>query len=241
MRIPVRQLPVHVVAFRLLVASSLTVRRLVPLVLILVATWQSPSLARKWTSRTGGFSVEAELVDVRDGSAVSKKVSGEGELTFDLRRGLFAASKMKVRVTVHEGAVRVEVPIQVSYELVSEEEARQKAEADKLAKEGAKMLKELNRSVTLANLPELIQDLESDDIRKASAARVGRIGQRMMYIVLVSRSPHGTSASGHSSCLTRISRSASSSNWLCSTSNSSRFRSRSASRTMVRASNVGNG
>lgn len=110
----------------------------------------------------------AALVDGKPQVAIS----GEGELTFDLRRGLFAASKMKVRVTVHEGAVRVEVPIQVSYELVSEEEeARQKAESDKLAKEGAEMLKELNRPVTLADLPELIQDLESGDIRKASAAQ----------------------------------------------------------------------
>lgn len=110
----------------------------------------------------------AALVDGKPQVAMS----GEGELTFDLRRGIFASSKMKVRVTVHEGAVRVEVPIQVSYELVSEEEeARQKAESDKLAKEGAEMVKELNRPVTLANLPELIQDLESADIRKASAAR----------------------------------------------------------------------
>ena len=110
----------------------------------------------------------AALVDGKPQVAMS----GEGELTFDLRRGLFASSKMKIRVTVHEGAVRVEVPIQVSYELVSEEEeARQKAESDRLAKEGAEMVKELNQPVTLANLPELVQDLASGDIRKANVAR----------------------------------------------------------------------
>ena len=110
----------------------------------------------------------AALVDGKPQVAIS----GEGELTFDLRRGLFASSKMKVRVTVHEGAVRVEVPIQVSYELVSEEEeARQKAESDKVAKETAEMVNEMSRPVTLANLPELIQDLQSDEIRKASAAQ----------------------------------------------------------------------
>ena len=75
-RIPVSQLSIHVVAFRLLLGSGPTMRRLVPLVLILVAMLQSPSLARKWTSRSGGFSVEAELVDVRDGTAVLKKEDG---------------------------------------------------------------------------------------------------------------------------------------------------------------------
>jgi hypothetical protein len=110
----------------------------------------------------------AALVDGKPQIAVS----GEGELTFDLRRGLFASSKIKVRLAVHEGAVRVEMPIEVSYRLVSEEEeAQQKAEADKLAKEGAEMVKELTRPVTPANLPEVMQDLQSDDIRKASTAR----------------------------------------------------------------------
>lgn len=110
----------------------------------------------------------AALVDGKPQVAIS----AEGVLTFDLRRGLFASSVMKVRVAVHEGAVRVEVPIQVSYQLVSEEEeAQQKAAADKLAKESAEMVKEMNRPVTIADLPELIEDLQSADIRKATAAR----------------------------------------------------------------------
>lgn len=39
-------------------------RRLLVVVLMLVAGAEGPALARKWTSRPGGFSVEAELVDV---------------------------------------------------------------------------------------------------------------------------------------------------------------------------------
>jgi len=79
---------------------------------------------------------------------------------------------MTIRVTVHEGAVRVEAPIQVAYQLVSEEEeAQQKADSARLAKEGAELVKEKNRPVTVAELPDLIQDLQSDETRKASTAR----------------------------------------------------------------------
>jgi len=110
----------------------------------------------------------AALVDGKPQIAMS----GTGELTFDLRRGLFASSKMMIRVTVHEGAVRVEAPIQVAYQLVSEEEeAQQKADSARLAKEGAELVKEKNRPVTVAELPDLIQDLQSDEARKASTAR----------------------------------------------------------------------
>jgi HEAT repeat protein len=76
------------------------------------------------------------------------------------------------RFAVQEGAVRVEVPIQVTYELVSkEEEAQQKAEADKRAKDGAELVKELSRPVTVAELPEIFQCIQSEDIRKSAAAR----------------------------------------------------------------------
>lgn len=51
-------------------------RRFLAVAVVLVAVLASPALARKWTSRTGGFSVEAELVDVRDGNAVLKKADG---------------------------------------------------------------------------------------------------------------------------------------------------------------------
>jgi hypothetical protein len=36
----------------------------------------SSAAARQWTSRAGGFAVEAELVDVKDGNAVLKKANG---------------------------------------------------------------------------------------------------------------------------------------------------------------------
>ncbi|MCY2990948.1 MAG: HEAT repeat domain-containing protein [Planctomycetota bacterium] len=99
-------------------------------------------------------------------------ISGEGKLTFDLARGVFASSQMKVRVAIHEGTVRVEVPVQVSYDVLSEaEEAKIKADGEKLAKDSAEMVKEMNRPVTLAELPELIKDLQSDDSRKATVAR----------------------------------------------------------------------
>lgn len=52
------------------------VRRVLVVVLVLVVGAELPAVARKWTSRSGGFSIEAELVDVRDGNAVLKKTDG---------------------------------------------------------------------------------------------------------------------------------------------------------------------
>ena len=51
-------------------------RRTLALALILMTLLASPAFARKWTSRAGGFSLDAELVDVRDGNAVLKKTDG---------------------------------------------------------------------------------------------------------------------------------------------------------------------
>ena len=50
--------------------------RLFLLVVVMVSLMVSPAAARTWTSRDGGFSVEAELLDVKDGNAVLKKADG---------------------------------------------------------------------------------------------------------------------------------------------------------------------
>lgn len=42
-----------------------------------VSLLAAPALAREWTSRDGGFSVEAELVDVKGGNAILKKADGK--------------------------------------------------------------------------------------------------------------------------------------------------------------------
>ena len=46
------------------------------LVVVVVSLLALPAAARQWTARAGGFSVEAELVDVKDGNAVLKKTDG---------------------------------------------------------------------------------------------------------------------------------------------------------------------
>ena len=51
-------------------------RWLLPVILVLVVASATPAAARKWSSRLDGFSVEAELVDVREGNAVLKKADG---------------------------------------------------------------------------------------------------------------------------------------------------------------------
>lgn len=51
-------------------------RHLLLLVAIVVSLLASPVAARQWTSRAGGFSVEAELVDVKDGKVILKKTDG---------------------------------------------------------------------------------------------------------------------------------------------------------------------
>ncbi len=51
-------------------------KRLLLLVVVIVGLLASSSLARQWSSRSGGFSVEAELVDVKDGNVILKKQDG---------------------------------------------------------------------------------------------------------------------------------------------------------------------
>jgi hypothetical protein len=51
-------------------------KRTLLLVVVVVSVLASPAAARQWTSRAGGFSVEAELVDVKDGNVILKKANG---------------------------------------------------------------------------------------------------------------------------------------------------------------------
>jgi hypothetical protein len=51
-------------------------KRTLPLVVVVVSLLASPVAARQWTSRAGGFSVEAELLDVKDGNVILKKTDG---------------------------------------------------------------------------------------------------------------------------------------------------------------------
>ena len=46
------------------------------LFVVVLGLLASPVAARQWTSRAGGFSVEAELVDVKDGKVILKKTDG---------------------------------------------------------------------------------------------------------------------------------------------------------------------
>lgn len=46
------------------------------LVVVIVGLLASPAIARQWSSRNGGFSVEAELLDVKDGNAILQKTDG---------------------------------------------------------------------------------------------------------------------------------------------------------------------
>lgn len=55
------------------------------LVLAILGSFASPLWARQWTSRAGGFSVEAELLDVRNGNAVLKRADGS-ELTVPINK-----------------------------------------------------------------------------------------------------------------------------------------------------------
>jgi hypothetical protein len=51
-------------------------KRTLLLVVVVVSLLASSAMARQWTSRAGGFSVEAELVDVKDGNVILKKTDG---------------------------------------------------------------------------------------------------------------------------------------------------------------------
>jgi hypothetical protein len=58
------------------IQEPFAMRLSVLLVAVMVGLPASPATARQWTSRAGGFSVEAELVDVKDGNAILKKTDG---------------------------------------------------------------------------------------------------------------------------------------------------------------------
>ena len=76
-------------------------------------------------------------------------LNGDGSLSFDAGRRLFASSKMKIRVSVHDGPVLLEVPVAVSYDLVSEaEEAKLKADLEKSRQDREKFSQDLKRPVT---------------------------------------------------------------------------------------------
>ena len=60
-------------------------RRLLPVVLILVVASATPALGRKWTLRSGGFRPRPKLVDVRDGNVVLRKEDGS-QLTVPLNK-----------------------------------------------------------------------------------------------------------------------------------------------------------
>jgi hypothetical protein len=60
-------------------------KRALLLVVVVVSLLASPAAARQWTSRAGGFSVEAELVDVKDGNVILKKTDGS-QLTVPLNK-----------------------------------------------------------------------------------------------------------------------------------------------------------
>ena len=60
-------------------------KRTLLLVVVVVSLLASPAAARQWTSRAGGFSVEAELVDVKDGNVILKKTDGS-QLTVPLNK-----------------------------------------------------------------------------------------------------------------------------------------------------------
>jgi hypothetical protein len=50
--------------------------RTVFLVILILGTFSTQALGRQWSARAGGFTVEAELVDVKDGKAILKKTDG---------------------------------------------------------------------------------------------------------------------------------------------------------------------
>jgi HEAT repeat protein len=56
--------------------AELFAMRTALLVLVMTCILASAATARQWTSRNGGFSVEAELVDVKDGKVILKKTDG---------------------------------------------------------------------------------------------------------------------------------------------------------------------
>jgi hypothetical protein len=58
--------------------------KLLAALLLVLLSFQAPAWARKWTARTGNFSVEAELVDVSGGNAILKKEDGRSACRWKL-------------------------------------------------------------------------------------------------------------------------------------------------------------
>ncbi len=87
------------------------------------------------TSQDDSFiyiSKKYSLQTVPDAGVTRIDMSGEGELVFDKRQGIFASHKMKYKLTINEKNVSVTIPYSVECRLLSEREAaeEQKKEAD---------------------------------------------------------------------------------------------------------------
>ncbi len=92
------------------------------------------------------------------------EATGEGTLTFDTERHMFASLDYNMRVTVRDSNKTEEVPLRITYHLLSESdiaEMQQEVETEKAEAEKAR--KEKARPLTKTEIDQAVADLCSED------------------------------------------------------------------------------
>jgi hypothetical protein len=99
------------------------------------------------------------------------EAAGDGKLTFSVERGVFNTLDAKMRVTVRDGNKTEEIPLHVTYRLLSEEELAKAALAAAEAKKAAEAAqREKARPLTDAEVDTAAADLSSGDSQRVDRA-----------------------------------------------------------------------
>ncbi len=98
------------------------------------------------------------------------EVAGNGKLTFDVDRGVFAGLDLSLHLITRSANITEEIPVQITYRLLSEEEIAEtikKAEEARIKAENAR--KERKRPLSDDEIESLLADLDSGDEGRISA------------------------------------------------------------------------
>jgi hypothetical protein len=99
------------------------------------------------------------------------EATGDGKLTFSIERGVFNTLDLKMRVTVRDANKTEEIPLQVTYRLLSDEELAQAARAAAEAKKAAEAAqREKARPLTDTEIDTAAADLASADKSRVDRA-----------------------------------------------------------------------
>ena len=117
-------------------------------------------------NQTGKLLTIAKHYELATPSMVADKprfqATGDGKLTFDTERGVFASQDFSMQVAVRNATTTEEIPVRVTYRLLGEEETA------KMAKETEEADKEKKRPMNEKDVESVLADLVSGDKQRVA-------------------------------------------------------------------------